>query len=609
METINKIKMSAAPIRLTEWRAINWHKVNEYVRKLRQRIFRAEQLGQHRKVRKLQRLMLRSKANLLLSIRKVTQINRGKKTAGMDYFTATTPRERTKLFNTLKDYSIKLVKPLPARRLYILKKNGKYRPLGIPIIKDRIYQNIVKNSLEPQWEARFEASSYGFRPKRSPLDAISNLFIRLSRKTSCRQWIFEGDFKGCFDNLSHEHIMECISNFPSKEVIYKWLKAGYIDENVYNATDFGTPQGSVISPTLANIALHGMEKAIGVEYTYSASGGYLLKPSSPGLVKFADDFVILCHSQEEATSMYEKLAPYLSKRGLLLAQDKTRVTHINDGFDFLGFNLRKYKSKDGMKLLIKPSKSSVKKAMKSIKDKFQKFRGSPIGPLIMELNPLIRGTGNYWSSVVAKKTYGKIDKYIFIKMRKHINHIHPRKSKGWKTNKYFKADYTGISKQKLITDPHDNKNQLFMMSWIPIERHIMVKYKNSPDDVTLKTYYAKRDEKDFSRFNVLSKRKIAKNNSYKCRVCNQTLVGDEKIVCNNIVPKELGGQDLYANLELLHNSCFEQHQFLMHKYGGDKGFPKIREYFKSKKIELSSKEGICLMKKQFKRFKYTNCSR
>jgi len=253
--TLNKV--SAVSPRI-DWKSVNWKEVNEYVKKLRQRIFRAEQLGQYRKVRKFQRLMMRSRANLLLSIRKVTQENKGKRTAGVDGYKALTQTERENLYEQMRGYSLKSVKVKPVRRTYIQKKNGKLRPLGIPVIKDRIYQNIVKSALEPQWEAKFEPNSYGFRPKRSTHDAIANLFNKLNAKTA-RKWIFEGDFKGCFDNLSHEHILDKIGNFPEKAIIEKWLKAGYVDNGTFNETDRGTPQGGVISPLLANIALHGME--------------------------------------------------------------------------------------------------------------------------------------------------------------------------------------------------------------------------------------------------------------------------------------------------------------------------------------------------------------
>lgn len=342
METIDKFNKSAVSPRVQDWELINWKKIYAYVKKLRQRIFRAEQLGQKRKLRKLQRLMIRSKANLLLSIKRVTQINKGKQTPGIDSQTVLSSGDRIKLFNLLVKYNIKYIRPRPARRVYIPKKNGKMRPLGIPIIKDRIFQNIVKNALEPQWEARFEPSTYGFRPKRSTQDAIVNLFTKLHSK-STRKWIFEGDFKGCFDNLNHRYIMDCLTGFPARDTIQKWLKAGFVDNDSFNDTDSGTPQGGIVSPLLANIALHGMGEELGVNY-YMDKGYHKLARKSVGVVQYADDFVIVCKTKEEAISMYERLKPYLNKRGLTLAEDKTKVTHIEEGFDFLGFNLRQYET-------------------------------------------------------------------------------------------------------------------------------------------------------------------------------------------------------------------------------------------------------------------------
>ncbi|WP_411683014.1 group II intron reverse transcriptase/maturase [Clostridium thailandense] len=483
MKTIENIfNMSATSPRIMDWYSINWRKINKYVRRLRQRIFRAEQLGQSRKVKKLQRLMLRSKANLLLSIKRVTQTNKGKRTAGVDGVKVVTEWERVELFNLLKDYTIKHVKPQPAKRIYIPKKNGKLRPLGIPIIKDRIFQSVVKNALEPQWESKFESIAYGFRPKRSAHDAIRQLYVKL-RRGSKKQWIFEGDFKGCFDNLNHEYIMTCIGDFPAKDTIRMWLKAGYIDNNVFNETNTGTPQGGIISPLLANIALDGMEEELGVEYKFNNKQGYFLKENSIGVVKYADDFVVLCKTKDEAKSIYDKLKPYLEKRGLTLAEDKTKTTHIEDGFDFLGFNIRQYKSIKGMVLLIKPSKSSIKKAKETIKGVFKQYRGRPIGEIITKLNPIIRGIGNYWSSVIAKDIYSSIDSYVWLKTMKYFKVLHPKKSWRWRFKRYFKTDYTGVSKDKwILTDPKNNKNQLMKMNWIPIVRHPLIKFKNSPDD-------------------------------------------------------------------------------------------------------------------------------
>ena len=600
------LNVSAVSPRI-DWKSINWKKVNEYVKKLRQRIYRAEQLGQHRKVRKLQRLMMRSRANLLISIRKVTQENKGKRTAGIDGYKALTPTERENLYEQMKNYNLKSVKVKPVRRTYIEKKNSKkLRPLGIPVIKCRIYQNIVKNALEPQWEAKFEPNSYGFRPKRNTHDAITNLYNKLSARCN-RKWIFEGDFRGCFDNISHEHILAEINNFPESRLIEKWLKAGYMDNNTFHETDRGTPQGGVISPLLANIALHGMENELGVEYRYNKHQGYLLKSNSIGIVKYADDFVIICHTQEQANSMYEKMADYLKKRQLSLSLEKTRVTHIEDGFDFLGFNIRQYKTQKGQsrKLLIKPSKDSVKKAKATIKGIFEQKKGKAVRELISELNPVIRGTGYYWNKAVSKKIYSGIDNYVWIKVRKYLNQAHPKKSGDWKKEKYFKPDHNGVSKDKwILTDPKDNSNQLTKMSWIPIERHVMVKHDNSPDNPHLKQYFEQRDEKEFNGNNVLHRQKIAKAQKYKCRICGQSLTDEENLETNHIVPEKVGGKSSYYNLELLHKSCHIHHHQLLEHYGGGKQYNKVREFFKKHNIAPSTKEGTNLMRKSFKKFNY-----
>jgi RNA-directed DNA polymerase len=290
---MNTSLRASAHVSHKDWYSIDWNTVQKYVTKLRQRIYRAEQQNQRRRVRKLQRLLLRSKANLLLSIRRVTQQNSGKRTPGVNGYTALQSNERIKLYQQLLKRNVFQHRPKPAKRTFIAKKNGKLRPLGIPTIRDRVYQNVIKNALEPQWEVRLEASSYGFRPKRSTHDAISNLFNKLNTNSK-KKWVFEGDFLGCFDHLNHHWIVEQTSTFPGNTLIRRWLKMGYIEQDMFHTTIEGTPQGSIASPLLANIALWGMEEEIGIVYkkTYKPNGGYIIDPKCKiGRVLYADDCV------------------------------------------------------------------------------------------------------------------------------------------------------------------------------------------------------------------------------------------------------------------------------------------------------------------------------
>jgi len=323
-------------------------------------------------------------------------------------------------------------------------------------------------------------------------------------------------------------------------------------------------------------------------------------------VRYADDFVIICHTQEQAYSMYEKMAEYLNKRQLSLTAEKTKVTHIKDGFDFLGFNLRQYRKNNGKtKLLIKPSKESIKKAKHAIKDVFRRANGRPVGTLIPELNPIIWGTGYYWNKVVSKRIFDVIDNYVWLKTRKFLNRLHPKKNKDWKAERYFKPDHYGISKDKwILTDPEDDTRQITKMIWIPIVRHILVKHDYSPDNPQLKQYFEHRDEKEFKSSNVLHRQKMAKFQKYKCRVCGQSLIGDEDLDLNHIVPQKVGGKHHLYNLELLHVSCHIQHHQLLEYYGGGKQYNRVREFFSKHGIAPSSKDGATMMKKSFKKFNY-----
>ena len=322
----------------TDWSTINWYNVIKYIDKLQKRIYRAESNRNYRKVRDLQRMLIRSKAALLLAIKRVTQINKGKRTPGIDGFRALNDEKRGELFDTLNKKDFKLHKPKSAYRKYIWKKNGKLRSLGIPTVVDRIYQEIIRMALEPQAEVNFEPTSYGFRPARGCHDAADRIMKNIMSGNWC--WVFEGDFKSCFDTLDHEFILKQIKKFPLYNLVERFLKAGYVENNIFHSTDDGTPQGGIISPLLANIAFNGMEDVLNISYQkrrYKTGRVTHITEGNYRMIRYADDFVILAKSKEDIEKVYDILNHYLQERGLELAEDKTRITHISEGFDFLGF--------------------------------------------------------------------------------------------------------------------------------------------------------------------------------------------------------------------------------------------------------------------------------
>lgn len=553
---------------IASWQEIDWKAIERYVLKIQQRIYRAESLKETRKVKKLQRLLLRSEASLLLAIRKVTQLNKGKRTEGVDGVKSLTEKQRIELFNKLRKESIFLHNPKPARRTYIAKNGNpnKLRPLGIPTIKDRVYQKLMVMALEPQWEERFESISYGFRPKRSAHDAISAIYSKVNKG---KEWVFEGDFKGCFDNLNHDWILEQIKEFPGKDIVLKWLKAGYLDNNVFVKTDKGTPQGGIISPLLANIALHGMEHELGIRYRWSTTNkSYEVRSMMEKgerytitVVRYADDFVILCDREKDAKAMYDRLKPYLAKRGIELSPEKTRITTVSKGFDFLGFNIRRYrykdykKNKEVSKILIKPNKKSIAKLKDKIRREFETNKGRNVEAIIGKLNPIIRGTANYWKTQVAKEIFCDIDHYIWVKTMKFLKRMHPKKGKKWIINRYFKSDNSGQSKDRWILTAPTSKRQLRKMAWTAITRHATIKWKNTPYDSTLKEYFNERAIKEFKANNVETRIKLAEKQKYKCPLCGKHLNNGEGNEAHHKHSKVNGGSDELKNLCLVHTSC------------------------------------------------------
>jgi RNA-directed DNA polymerase len=451
----------------SQWNSIDWNKVEEHVNRLQARIAKAVKMCKWYLAKRFQYLLTHSYYAKLLATRKPTQ-NTGKRTAGVDGETWSSPEAKMKaaLRLTNKKYVAK-----PLRRVYIEKYGSKKkRPLGIPTMYDRAIQSLYALALEPIAEATGDRTSFGFRKFRSTHDACEQVFVCLCREKS-PEWILEGDIKGCFDNISHQWLLD---NIPmDKSILKQFLKAGYVFDSHLFPTDAGTPQGGIISPILANMTLDRIGEILADKYHKSESGKINSKISSKyqvNFVRYADDFIVTAKTEEIAKEVKELIKVFLKERGLELSDEKTLITHIVNGFDFLGWNFRKYKGK----LLVKPSNKSIERVTENISDIIKRGKAWKQEDLIDALNPVITGWANYHQSVVSSKIFHKIDYRIWNMLWHWAKRRHPEKSKHWIADKYWHSD----GNRNWVFSEGDK--QLNLLSDTKVIRHTKLKLDMNP---------------------------------------------------------------------------------------------------------------------------------
>ena len=537
------------------WHQINWRRAERNVRRLQARIAQATQAGKWGKVKALQRLLTHSFSGKALAVRRVTE-NTGKRTPGVDGEIWKTPEQKMTAINMMQQRGYR---PRPLRRIYIPKRSGdKMRPLSIPTMRDRAMQALYLQALDPVAETTADPNSYGFRRGRSTADAIEACFIALC-KNDRAQWILEGDIKSCFDAISHAWLLTHIP--MEKAVLKKWLKAGYMEHHRFHETTDGTPQGGIISPVMANITLDGLERLLSSHFSKKSKEG---KQAKVNLIRYADDFCVTASSKELLEQEVKPLIQeFLKERGLQLSEEKTIITHIEQGFDFLGQTIRKYRRGKRIKFFITPSKKNIKAFMRKVRKRIRESRYLTAGQLIAELNPMIRGWALYHRHVVSKAIFHAVDHAIFQAIWKWVRRKHRHKPRRWIKNKYFPNEgpnrwiFTGVLKGE---EGQVKVVRLFAASSIRIERHTKIRAQANPYDPTWETYFEKRLALQMNA-SLKGKRWLIhlwKEQQGLCPICHQKITKITGWHSHHILWRSKGGSDGIDNRVLLHPTCHQQ---------------------------------------------------
>ena len=561
------------------WKAINWRTAERYVFKLQKRIYAASRSGDVKRVRKLQKTLMRSWSNKVLSVRRVTQDNTGKKTAGVDGIKALSPAARFELVKQLKLTG----KSRPTRRVWIPKPGrDEKRPLGIPTMYDRALQAVVKAAFEPEWEAVFEPNSYGFRPGRSCHDAIKQIKNCIQGEA---KFVLDADIAKCFDRINHERLLQKLRiKGKVRRQVKAWLKSGVIDQGAFTATSEGTPQGGVISPLLANIALHGLEETLkqyaetlDIRYNTGRMRSYRDKRKSLSVIRYADDFVVLHKDKAVIQRCREIISDWLAGIGLELKTEKTRLTHTlypelsedgKAGFDFLSHHIQqypagKYRSNKnaegrilGFNTLITPSKKASKVHLEQVGRLIRKHRSSPQAALIKDLNPVIRGWTSYFTNSDAQ-TVGELskqDRLTYLKLRRwakrRCGNISDGHTKYWTSidgNNWVFATRSGEANPlRLLLHKEFSSSST---------DYVKVKSDKSPFDGDL-VYWSSRlgTHPEMPH----RKAKLLKQQKGKCPWCELRFQEWDVMEVDHKVPRVLGGKDEWKNLQLLHRHCHDE---------------------------------------------------